>query len=201
MGWIQGHVGFIEACNFPVAPLMACEYTTHEHGKPWTALQWADRSAWRDDNASSQVSCTLIKEGRRARTQDGFGSKSHNWQMTYELCQVTMPHQACQKTFLIKLLSQNSSRVSFVKITNSKFNRPFALGNLWNLVRHFKSNFFNAHMHTMIATLKKCHDIKDTWIELHPGYNVMEGREVSWSWGKYYGLGMRRPLVQFWFPL
>lgn len=61
--------------------------------------------------------------------------------MTYEPCPVTVPHQAGQKTFLVTLSTRKGTMVSFMKIINSKFNRSFLLGNLWNLVCQYKSLF------------------------------------------------------------
>ena len=56
--------------------------------------------------------------------------------MTYEPCQVTMPHQACQKTFFVTVFTQKGTKDSLIKNMNSKFSRPLSLGNLWNLVFH-----------------------------------------------------------------
>lgn len=53
---------------------MAYEYTTRDYEKPSTALQWAASLAWTNDNAYSQVSCTLIKE--RKKGQDTKSSLS-----------------------------------------------------------------------------------------------------------------------------
>lgn len=61
--------------------------------------------------------------------------------MTYEPCQVTMPHQACQKTFLVTVFTQKDTKDSLIKNINSKFSRPLSLGNLWNLVFHL-NHFF-----------------------------------------------------------
>lgn len=76
--------------------------------------------------------------------------------MTYKLSRVTMPYQACQKTFLVTLLKQKSTMISLIKNINSRFNRPFLLGNSWHLVYHCKSRFYYANMHTIIALFREC---------------------------------------------
>ena len=120
---------------------------------------------------------------------DGCGSRSHNWQMTHEPCQVTMPHQACQKTFLVTMFTQKGTKDSLIKNINSKFSRPLSLGNLWNLVFHL-NHFFTTLMSSFEHERMERSSI---------GYNTMGGRKILWDRGKHFELGIRRPLFQFWF--
>lgn len=102
--------------------------------------------------------------------------------MTYKPCWVTMRHPACEKTFPVTLFTQKGRMGSLIKIITSKSNRPFSLGNLWNLKRHCKSLYY-ANIHAIFAHLTECHDITVLGLEFHTGYNKMEGRKVSWVEG------------------